>query len=193
MNSINRSKIYYISIIGVSLLFFIAGYFYFYSCKLSNNTNIINILNEFTQNLCDFRPKNLLLGIGFLSISTICSFIFFGPIIYIIFGFYQFFSFGFTTGAIIATFKFSSFPFVLIYNILYLIIPSLIAFILILYLLKIIKYFLKKIILKKNEILSTKFNIYLKRSFVLYLIYCFYNLIIFFFGGKILNLIAFFN
>ena len=70
MNSINRSKIYYISIIGVSLLFFIAGYFYFYSCKLSNNTNIINILNEFTQNLCDFRQKNLLLGIGFLSILS---------------------------------------------------------------------------------------------------------------------------
>lgn len=193
MNSLNRSKIYYISIIGLSLLFFIAGYFYFYSSKISSSTNIINILNDFTQNLCDFKPKNILLGVGLLSVSALCSFAFLGPIIYIIFAFYQFFSFGFITSATISIFKFSSFPFILIYNIFYLIVPSLIAFVMMLYLLKIIKYFLKKIILKSNEILSTKFNVYLKRAFVLYLIYIFYSLIIFFFGGKLLNLIAFFN
>lgn len=190
---INRSKVYYFIVIVVSLLLFIAGIIYFNTNIINSNLDYQGIIKEFIFQISNYHSNNCLISLSVISISFLLSFITIGPIIFFIYNFYQFFTTGFIVSVIFSTYKIASLPFCFVYTLMYVTIPSILGWIIMLYLLKIIKYLLKKLFYHNSTIASTKFNIYLKRTFIIYIIYIVYSLIIFSIGGHLLNLIAFFK
>lgn len=190
---INRSKVYYFIVIIISLLLFTAGIIYFNTNIINSNLDYQSAIKEFIFQINNYHGNNCLISLSIISISFLLSFIIIGPIIFFIYNFYQFFSIGFIVSVIFSTYKIASLPFCFIYMLMYVVIPSILGWVIMLYLLKIIKYLLKRLIHHDSTLVSTKFNIYLKRSFIIYIIYIIYSLLIFSLGGYLLNLIAFFK
>ncbi len=190
---INRSKVYYFIVIIISLLLFTAGIIYFNTNIINSNLDYQSTINEFILQINNYHSNNCLISLSVISISFLLSFITIGPIIFFIYNFYQFFATGFIISVIFSIYKIASLPFCFVYALMYVTIPSILGWIITLYLLKIVKYLFKRLFNRDSTIASTKFNIYLKRAFIIYIIYIVYSLIIFSIGGHLLNLIAFFK
>ena len=168
------------------------GYILFLYTSREIDYNYSDLAANFIKEIISYHPKYLIYFILFIPLSILLSFIFIGPVILIIYMCYICICYGLVFGMLFNLYSFKILILLLLLFLLYILIPCGITLVNTTYMFKISYIYLTKIILKRTIDIQRIIK-YIKRVIKLSIISIIYLCFLYYCGGYLLKLIAFFN